>query len=230
MMDSPRGPAQRCRPRVLGICLGLLSLACRGGFSQGSSVVSDSAFLPPGIAAGELPDAESPGAQLVARYCSQCHGIPSPASHSAADWESTLRRMLVHMERGHHMRSMGGMMLRRGMGRGRGMRGMHPAAPTEDERRVILDYLQAHSLRAITADSLPGAGTPAAELFGRTCSRCHALPSPTQHTPSQWPAVVARMRGNMLRFRVDTISDETAREIVAYLGRAAGATGASPRR
>jgi len=135
--------------------------------------------------------------------------------------------MLVHMERGHHMRGMGGMMHR---GMMRGMGGMHPAAPTEDERRIILDYLQAHSLRAIAADSLPSSGTPGAELFVRTCSRCHALPSPAQHTPSQWPAVVARMRGNMLRFKVDTISDETAREIVAYLERAAGGEGESPSR
>jgi mono/diheme cytochrome c family protein len=107
---------------------------------------------------------------------------------------------------------------------------MHPAAPTEDERRIILDYLQAHSLRAIAVDSLPGTGTPGAELFVRTCSRCHALPSPAQHTLSQWAAVVARMRGNMLRFNVDTISDETAREIVAYLERAAAGEGDSPSR
>jgi cytochrome c5 len=196
----------------------LLSLACSGAAQRGSAVVADSAFLPPGIAADRLPDPGALGARLVARYCSQCHGIPSPASHSASDWVPTLRRMLVHMERGHHMRGMGGM-----MGRGMGMGMMGAGVPTEDERRTILAYLQAHGLQAIAADSLPGAGEAGATLFAQTCNRCHALPSPAQHAAAEWPAVVARMRGNMLRFRVDTISDETAREIVAYLERAAAA-------
>ena len=209
--------------KTLVISFALLSVACRGAAQQGSPAVADSAFLPPGIPASDLPAADSPGAQLVTRYCSQCHGIPSPASHSAADWEPTLRRMLVHMERGHHMRGMGGMM-RRGMG----MSTMHAGVPTEEERRTILAYLQAHSLRAIAADSIPDAGAASATLFARTCGRCHALPSPAQHSPAEWAAVVARMRGNMLRFKVDTISDETARDIVAYLERAA--TTAQPSR
>jgi cytochrome c5 len=207
--------------KALLVSLALLSLACRGAAQQGGAIVTDSAFLPPGIPATSLPDADSPGARLVATYCSQCHGIPSPASHSAADWDPTLRRMLMHMERGHHMRGMGGMM-GSGMGRRMGMGMMHAAIPSDDERRTILAYLQAHSLQSIAAGSLPDAKTAGAAVFARTCNRCHALPSPAQHTPAQWPAVVTRMRANMVRFKVDTITDETAREIVTYLERAAG--------
>jgi cytochrome c5 len=220
------GCGSRGRQHAAGpvICLGLSLLACAAA-AQSAPVVTDSAFLPTGIPAERLPDPGSRGARLVARYCAQCHGIPSPASQSAADWEPTLRRMLAHMERGHHMRGMGGMM---GMGRGMGGRGrmgmMQPAIPTEAERRQILTYLEKHSLRVVAAESLPGAGGKSAALFARTCSRCHALPSPAQHAPMEWPAVVTRMRGNMLRFKVDTISDVTARVIVSYLERAAGAT------
>src|SRR5512146_2701566 len=46
-----------------------------------------------------------------------------------------------------------------------------------------------------------------------------------QHRASDWPAVVARMRTNMVRFRVDTISDQTAREITAWLQRTARSGG-----
>ncbi len=209
------------KPLILSFAL--LSIACRGAAQQSTPIVADSAFLPVGVEAAQLPDAGSSGAQLVARYCSQCHGIPSPASHSAADWEVTLRRMLMHMERGRHMPGMRGMM-RGGTGMG-GMGGagmMGAALPTGSERQTILAYLQAHSLRAIAADSLPDPGATGASLFAQTCNRCHALPSPAQHTSADWPTVVRRMRGNMLRFQVDTISDAVAGQITDYLQRVAG--------
>lgn len=59
--------------------------------------------MPAGIPASELPDPESPGASLIARYCSQCHEIPSPASHSPADRVPTLRRMVARMQHMAHM-------------------------------------------------------------------------------------------------------------------------------
>jgi mono/diheme cytochrome c family protein len=128
--------------------------------------------------------------------------------------------MLMHLERSRYMPGMG-MMMRRGIGRGRMMAMANAQFPSDDEQRVILAYLEAHSLRPIAPDSLPEARAAGATLFARTCSRCHALPNPMQHAPSEWPAVVARMRTNMVRFRVDTIADETAREITAWLQRAA---------
>lgn len=123
--------------------------------------------------------------------------------------------MLLHMERGRHMYGMGGMM-RRGMGMG-----MQVAVPTQEERDSILAYLQSHAMQAIAPDSLPQAGDATSAHFARTCSRCHALPSPRQHSAAEWPAVVARMRANMRRFGVDTISDEASSEITGYLQRAA---------
>lgn len=218
-------------PHLSCVCtaLALLGLACRAASHQAFPAAADTTVLAAAIAPAELPDGTSPGAHLVEQYCSQCHAIPSPGSHSAADWQPTLRRMLVRMERGHRMGGRGGRGGMGGMmGRGMGM-GMHVAIPTEAERRSILAYLQSHGLRTIAEDSLPEAGGESSGLFARSCSRCHALPTPAQHTAAEWPAVVARMRGNMLRFGVDTLSDTAAGEIVAYLQRAAGAARPAPR-
>lgn len=212
------------------VLLALLGVACRGAAQQSvpPPLIADSAFIPAGVEAAQLPDPGSSGAQLVARYCSQCHGIPSPASHAAEDWPATMRRMLVHIEQVSHMPGMGGMMRgRMGMRGGGGMGGMggmgmmRAEMPTPAEQQTILAYLQRHGLQAIEPDRLPQASAAGASLFGQTCNRCHALPNPSQHTAAEWPAVVRRMRENMLRFKVDTISDQTAAAITDYLQRTA---------
>lgn len=161
--------------------------------------------MPEGIAVTELPDTDSPGAGLVARYCSQCHGLPSPSRLSADEWSSTARRMFARME---HMEGMGGRM-RMMMGDVR--------APSADEERIIVDYLRRHALRTVSEDELPATELPGGPLFARTCSRCHALPDPGLYGPDQWPVVVERMRENMRTMEVAELSDEDARRIVEYL-------------
>ncbi len=174
--------------------------------------------LPAGIAPGELPDSDSRGARLVARYCSQCHGIPSPTRHSADEWASVARRMF---RRSDHMSSMRGMHRR--------MAGLE--APSRDARREIVSYLRRHAMASVAEDRFEGAGR-AASLFARTCSRCHALPDPAQHTPEEWPAVVERMRDNMRRMQVPAIDDAEARVIAKFLqeeaAKAQGGAGGEP--
>lgn len=163
--------------------------------------------LPAGILASELPDPDGRGARLVATYCGQCHGIPSPRRHAAGDWEATARRMFRRMA---HMEGMGDGM----MGRMRGGR-MEVEAPTPAEERVILAYLREHAMRGAREEALPaGDGR---EAFVRICSRCHALPDPSQHAAEEWPAVVERMRGHMERMDVEAISDAEAGRVVRYL-------------
>lgn len=181
----------------------------------------DSALMPTGIRADSLPDPGSPGARLVASYCSSCHGIPSPRRHAAADWPATVRRMLLRMDMAGHMgRPMGG-----GMMGGRGMRGrrrrggmMGVRTPSTAEVGGILSYLEAHAMPAADTTRLPVAA--GRSLFTETCSRCHALPAPSQHTAAQWPGVVERMRQHMTQMGVGSITDRQAAEIVAYLRRA----------
>lgn len=160
------------------------------------------ARMPEGVPASALPEPESRGARLVARHCSQCHGIPSPARQSAEDWGPTVRRMIDRMEH----------MARMPMDR--------IDAPSDEEAETILTYLRTHALRAVDPDELPDGGE-AARHFARTCSRCHALPDPAQHTPDEWPGVVARMRVNMREMDVEGIADGQAAAIVGYLRRAA---------
>lgn len=174
--------------------------------------------MPAGIAASRLPAPGSRGAQLTARYCSQCHGTPSPASQSASDWFPIMRRMMLRMKRSA---SMGQMTGRGMMGRNMPMGMMGAAVPTPTEEREILAYLQNHALRSIPEETLPEKASSAATLYKRTCALCHALPDPSVHTPEQWPGVVSRMRQYMRSSGVPNISDEQAQTIINYLQRAA---------
>jgi hypothetical protein len=54
--------------------------------------------MPRGGAAAMLPAPQSHGAQLVGAYCTQCHGAPSPALHSAQDWRWVAERMYRRMQ------------------------------------------------------------------------------------------------------------------------------------
>ncbi len=162
--------------------------------------------VPDGVAADELPDPDSPGAGILAQYCSQCHGIPTPRRLSAEEWPPTVRRMLVRMERMARM-PMGP------MGR--------IGTPSQEETATMLRYLRQHALRTTEASALPG-DDPAAALFARECARCHALPDPAQYPADAWPGVVERMRENMRRMNTEEITDAEASRIVRFLQRAAG--------
>ncbi|ALP51741.1 hypothetical protein Tel_00505 [Candidatus Tenderia electrophaga] len=40
-----------------------------------------------------LPASDSKGAQLMKKYCSDCHAPPSPAAHTAKEWPNVIYRM-----------------------------------------------------------------------------------------------------------------------------------------
>lgn len=46
-----------------------------------------------------LPEADSQGARLVGKYCSQCHAVPSPSLHTQAEWSGVTSRMREHLDR-----------------------------------------------------------------------------------------------------------------------------------
>ncbi len=48
-------------------------------------------------AAGSLPEADSKAAQLVSKYCSQCHAPPSPSIHTGKEWSEVTSRMRAHI-------------------------------------------------------------------------------------------------------------------------------------
>lgn len=154
-----------------------------GGMNQGDMKDMMGAQLPPGIEPKELPEAQSNGAKLLVQYCSQCHDLPSPSMHSAQAWPSVVERMNQRMQ----------------MMSGRNMMGMmHDIkAPTNGELKTLIAYLQKHAQKPIDKTQYEDLDTPAGKLFDDTCSQCHVLPDPRQHTADEWPAVVQRMTRNM---------------------------------
>ncbi|MEW8506462.1 MAG: hypothetical protein AB2598_07135 [Candidatus Thiodiazotropha sp.] len=63
--------------------------------------------LPPGLTAAQLPEAGSSGAVLLNRYCTQCHNLPGPDRHTAAEWHELATRMFNLMDVAHRF---GGLM------------------------------------------------------------------------------------------------------------------------
>ncbi len=41
----------------------------------------------------KLPEPESEGAQMVKKFCSDCHAPPSPLAHTAKEWPNVIHRM-----------------------------------------------------------------------------------------------------------------------------------------
>jgi cytochrome c5 len=89
--------------------------------------------------------------------------------------------------------------------------------PQLGERIALLDYLTANALRVTTA-SLPDA--PGRELFETTCSQCHELPDPRQHSSEDWFVVVRRMNQHMNDILGHEASATEVEQIVRYLGQA----------
>lgn len=44
-----------------------------------------------------LPDLDSPAGRTFAATCAQCHALPDPGQHSAAEWPAVVGRMKGHM-------------------------------------------------------------------------------------------------------------------------------------
>ncbi len=72
-------------------------------------------------ATAKLPEPGSPGAQILKRYCGDCHGPPSPHAHRSDEWANVIYRMQNH----------------------RVMRAMNPVP--EKEYQQLLAYLKKHA-------------------------------------------------------------------------------------
>jgi hypothetical protein len=85
--------------------------------------------LPPGLTVESLPDPQSPGAALLNQYCTQCHNLPGPDRHTAADWREVTSKMFMLMDVSHQF---GGLM---------GKVEILPKAQQE----TVLTYLEHHA-------------------------------------------------------------------------------------
>ena len=141
-------------------------------------------ILPPSIAPAQLPEPQSAGARLAARYCVQCHYLPNPQMHTAARWQPIIERMVWRMQGGGNMGAL--------------MKDMMAdvQAPTGSEAATLAAYLEKHSQKEMDPRH-PALRTTAGQIYSVACSQCHALPDPRRHTAREWPNVVRRMQDHM---------------------------------
>jgi hypothetical protein len=142
-------------------------------------------LLPPTFEARQLPERRSAGAQLMIRYCVQCHNLPNPAMHDAAKWPGIVERMVLRMRGRGNL----GTLMSEMMG------GVQ--APDLEETKVLVAYLREYAQTPLDPQRYPEVNAPSGEPFRLACSQCHVLPDPQRHTAREWPAVVARMQQNM---------------------------------
>lgn len=146
-----------------------------------------------------LPAPESEGATLVVRFCAGCHAVPTPAIHSAADWQQVARRMWLRMD---------------------GLAEQYAVpVPTPAERTVILRYLSTHALRTSGAALPEGAGR---NTYVEVCGRCHELADVRTHAAEDWGVVVARMQERMVAMLGAGMTAREQTEVLAYLTGTAG--------
>lgn len=157
----------------------------------------------------ELPQADSPAAQLVAKYCIQCHTIPSPSIHQGNEWDRALSRMFWRMESlSRQQRS-----------------GWWPwpsssntvKVPTLEEQERITHYIKKHSLRR--ARTIPEPASAGAEVFKYTCSQCHVLPDISIHSADEWPRTVEKMQKYLDKTILGPMYQEELDLLLPYLQR-----------
>ncbi|MCG8025604.1 MAG: hypothetical protein JAZ02_16685 [Candidatus Thiodiazotropha endolucinida] len=107
--------------------------------------------LPPGLTAERLPEARSPGAELLDRYCPQCHNLPGPDRHTLAEWHDVTTRMFTLMDVTHRF---GGVMGR--------VETMQPQA-----RATLVAYLQRHAGDSDTSHESNRNGVDSSSLLKR---------------------------------------------------------------
>ncbi|MFQ5690534.1 MAG: hypothetical protein ACE5HQ_09710 [Gemmatimonadota bacterium] len=161
----------------------------------------------------DLPESRSRGAALLQVYCVQCHWMPAPQMHTAAEWPILVHRMLM---RARTLKNrLGGPLTGKLVGdvllSGLETAELPPAADVD----TLLAYLQRNALPAAAPGEYEDG--PGADLARELCSVCHELPSPSAHTAAGWEEVVARMRANMSMMDVTPLTDEQAFQIAQYL-------------
>lgn len=187
------------------------------GMSRGQRwrmISSVGAGLPPiSYSPEDLPEPDSRGAGLIQVYCTQCHWIPVPQMHTAAEWPVLMRRMVL---RARTLQDRLGGPLTEGLLGEVLMAGISTAdVPTQGQVDTMLAYLNRNALEPATPQGL-GEGEEA-RFYVQECSICHEAPSPLAHTPAEWEEIVGRMQSNMAAVNVEPYDGETVDRVLAYL-------------
>lgn len=103
--------------------------------------------LPPGLTLEGLPEAQSRGAFLLNRYCTQCHNLPGPDRHTSSEWQEVTDKMFMLMDVSSRFGGLTGKV----------------EALQRQEQEIVRSYLKRHAAKSIvdkTADSDSNNGTP----------------------------------------------------------------------
>jgi len=189
-----------------GMMMGTDGMMGHGGMKSMMQAMMGN-MLPLGIDPAALPMPRSEGAQSLQHFCTQCHNLPAPGSHAAAEWPAVVKRMAAreHMMSAHDM--------------------MGIQAPTDEQLATLLAYLQRFAQIALNKATAKELDTPAGRAFSETCSQCHALPDPAQHIATDWPGVVLRMKHNMVALGKPIPAQSTLDAIEVYLQKYAKPSG-----
>jgi cytochrome c5 len=170
--------------------------------------------LPPNdFQAEDLPEPGSRGAGLLQVYCVQCHWLPTPQMHSAAEWPILVKRNLLRMQQ---LKDRLGGPLTTGLVGEVVMAGLEGAEiPGPAEVDTLIAYLQKYALPT----AMPGELTdgPGRDEFSQRCSVCHELPSPGAHTASGWERLVGDMQAIMAISDVTPLETRELDLITRYL-------------
>lgn len=161
----------------------------------------DTRVIPKGLSPAEMPDPDSRGATLLTLYCTQCHDLPTPLMHAAAEWPVIIDRMQYHIESRHS-----GMLA-------------HVIMPPEKDWQILRSYMRDNAQIPLDGEKYADLNEPMGQMFQSTCSQCHESPSPEQHNAREWPRVVLRMKGHMQRAGKDVPDLKSTEQIVNYLQR-----------
>ena len=174
---------------------------------------------PPDYTRERLPEPESRAAGLLVTYCTQCHGLPTPQMHSAAEWTTLMRRMEARSRTLRHR--LEGPVLEGALGERMVQAVTSEFVPPPDDHETMLRYLQRHALPVADPGEIPD--TETGRLYLRQCAICHEPPDPDAHTAAEWEEeVVPRMQANMGATGLPTLTDAEQRRIVEFLRRQAG--------
>ncbi len=155
-------------------------------------------LVPIGVKPELLVDADSTGASTLKRYCAQCHNLPAPKMHTSLEWPAIVSRMKERMVM--HGQMMGGIIV-----------------PTARELSGLVDYLKSNAIVPFDTSRGMDLGSPAGQVFSRTCSACHGLPDPTKYAAKDWPMIVSRMQANMKVMGKKPIGDSESQMLIEYL-------------
>ncbi len=170
--------------------------------------------LPPeNYQVSDLPEPHTYGAAMLQVYCEQCHWLPSPQMHSAAEWPLLVRRMLLRARMLQDR--VGGPLTNSLVGSWMVDIIKKVGTPSPEQEDSILAYLERNALPVAKPGEI--GDSPAARLFVQKCSVCHQTPSPEAHTQPEWQGVVARMQSNMTQMDVKPLTPDQVQQITTYL-------------